>query len=76
MRDVLENNLNLDPDLVEQLIPFTSEYSHNLVTIFDKDDLKDSSFLSQAENLIDQYKKTRNVKKIQKKNLKNSADMV
>ena len=76
MRDVLENNLNLDPDLVEQLIPFTSEYSHNLVTIFDKDDLKDSSFLSQAEDLIDQYKKTRNVKKIQKKNLKNSADMV
>jgi hypothetical protein len=76
MRDVLENNLNLDPDLVEQLIPFTSEYSHNLVTIFDKNDLKDSSFLSQAEDLIDQYKKTRNVKKIQKKNLKNSADMV
>jgi hypothetical protein len=76
MRDVLENNLNLDPDLVEQLIPFTSEYSHNLVTIFDKDDLKDSSFLSPAEDLIDQYKKTRNVKKIQKKNLKNSADMV
>jgi hypothetical protein len=76
MRDVLENNLNLDPDLVEQLIPFTSEYSHNLVTIFDKNDLKDSSFLSQAEDLIDQYKKTRNVKKIQKKNLKNSADIV
>ncbi len=46
MRDVLENNLNLDSDLVEQLIPFTSEYTHNMVTIFDKNDLKDSQHLS------------------------------
>ena len=42
MRDVLENNLDLDSDLVEQLIPFTSEYTHNLVTVFDKNDLKDT----------------------------------
>jgi acyl-homoserine lactone acylase PvdQ len=76
IRDVLENNLNLDPDLVDQLIPFTSEHSHNLVTIFDKNDLKESSFLSEAENLNDLYKKTRDIKKIQKKNLRNATETV
>ena len=69
MRDVLENNLSLDSDLVEQLIPFTSEYSHNLVTIFDENDLKDSSYWSSAEDLLSQYKKTKDVKKIHKQNL-------
>jgi acyl-homoserine lactone acylase PvdQ len=73
MRDVLENNLNLDSDLVEQIIPFTSEYTHNLVTIFDKEDLKDSSYWSTTEDLVDKYKKTKNIKKIQKKNLKNKT---
>ncbi len=53
MRDVLENNLNLDSDLVEQLIPFTSEYTHNLVTIFDENDLKESPHWSPTEDLID-----------------------
>jgi len=76
MRDVLENNLNLDSDLVEQLVPFTSEYTHNLVTIFDKNDLKDSKHLSQTEDLIDKYKKTKSIKKIQKKNLKNASQKV
>jgi len=52
IRDVLENNLNLDSDLVEQLIPFTSEYTHNLVTIFDDNDLKDLPLYSPAEDIL------------------------
>ncbi len=61
MRDALENNLNLEHDLVEQLIPFTSEYTHNLVTIFDDEDLKEQSYWSPTKDLLSEYKKTKKV---------------
>jgi hypothetical protein len=38
MRDVLEKS-GLE-DLVEEIFPFTAEFSHNLVTILDKEDIK------------------------------------
>ncbi len=61
MRDVLENNLELDPNLAEQLIPFTADYTHNLVTIFDKDDLVDSQHWNHAETISEVYKKTKKI---------------
>jgi len=61
MRDVLENNLELDPDLAEQLIPFTADYTHNLVTIFDKDDLVDTHHWNHAETISEVYKKTKKI---------------
>ncbi len=49
--------MNLNPELkamVEELVPFTSEFSHNLVTIMNEDDAKAHGFWSE-ESLLDKY---------------------
>jgi len=52
LRDVLERE-GLE-DLVEELFPFTAEYSHNLVTIMDPEDLKGTPLWSE-ETLTKKY---------------------
>ncbi len=39
-------------DMVEEIFPFTSEYSHNLVTIIDPEDLQGTKFWSD-ETLLE-----------------------
>lgn len=38
-------------DLVDDLVPFKSTHAHNLVTILNDDDLKDSGFYSDVSIL-------------------------
>jgi penicillin amidase len=63
LRDVLERS-GLG-DMVEEIFPFTAEYSHNLVTIMDLDDVKGTQHFS-SETLIEQYYKSQG-KKYEKK---------
>lgn len=55
LRDVLEHS-GLE-DMVEEIFPFTAEYSHKLVTIMDLDDVKGTQHFS-PETLIEQYYKS------------------
>lgn len=41
-------------DMVEEIFPYTAEFSHNLVTIIDDEDLKGTKFWSD-ETLMQQY---------------------
>ena len=43
-------------DMVEEIFPFTAEFSHNMVTIIDAEDLKNTSTWSD-ETLVEQYKR-------------------
>ncbi len=52
MRDVLEKS-GLG-DLVEEIFPFTAEFSHNLVTILDKEDIKGTQHWSD-QSLVERY---------------------
>jgi acyl-homoserine lactone acylase PvdQ len=54
LRDVLEKS-GLE-DMVEEIFPFTAEYSHNLVTIIDPEDIKGTKFWSD-ETLVQKYHK-------------------
>lgn len=55
MRESLEEAGLLD--LVEEIIPFTAEYSHNMVTIIDEADIKGTRFWSD-ESLMSRYYKS------------------
>lgn len=44
MREMLEES-GLG-DMVEELFPYTAEFSHNLVTVIDPEDIKGTSFWS------------------------------
>jgi Penicillin amidase len=55
LRDVLEQ-AGLS-DMVEEIFPFTAEYSHNLVTIIDAEDIQGTRFWSD-ETLMAQYHKS------------------
>ena len=52
MRDVLDKS-GLG-DLVEEIFPFTAEFSHNLVTIIDAEDIKDTHHWSD-KSLVERY---------------------
>jgi hypothetical protein len=52
MRDVLEKS-GLE-DLVEEIFPFTAEFSHNLVTIVDPEDIKGTQHWSE-QSLVERY---------------------
>jgi hypothetical protein len=52
MRDFLEKS-GLG-DLVEEIFPFTAEFSHNLVTIMDPEDIKGTHHWSE-KTLIESY---------------------
>ncbi len=52
MRDVLEKS-GLG-DLVEEIFPFTAEFSHNLVTILDKEDIMGTHHWSD-QSLVERY---------------------
>ena len=56
LREVLESS-GLE-DMVEEIFPFTAEFSHNLVTIMDAEDIKGTRFWSD-ESLVDKYYKSR-----------------
>lgn len=47
--------------MVEELFPFTSEYSHNLVTIVDPEDIKGTQFWSDT-NIVERYYSERGLK--------------
>jgi hypothetical protein len=63
LRDVLEKE-GLE-DMVEELFPFTAEYSHNLVTIMDPEDLKNTAHWSN-ETLIERYYKSKGKKYVRR----------
>ena len=42
-------------DMVEQIVPFSSEFSHNLKPILDDDDMKQQGLYSE-ETLLERYK--------------------
>jgi hypothetical protein len=48
-------------DMVEEIFPFTAEYSHKLVTIIDPEDIKDTEHWSD-ETLVEHYYRTRGLK--------------
>lgn len=52
LREVLET-AGLE-DLVEEIFPFTAEFSHNMVTIIDQEDIKGTKFWSD-QSLTDRY---------------------
>lgn len=43
--------------MIEEIFPFTAEFSHNLVTIIDSEDIKGTKFWSD-ENLFERYYKS------------------
>ena len=47
--------------MVEEIFPFTAEFSHNLVTILDQDDIKGTQFWSD-ETLMEKYYKSQGKK--------------
>jgi hypothetical protein len=49
-------------DIVEEIFPFTAEFSHNLVTIIDPEDIKDTELWSD-ETLVDNYYRSRGLKR-------------
>ncbi len=63
LRDVLEKE-GLE-DMVEELFPFTAEYSHNLVTIIDPEDLKGTPQWSE-ETLVERYYKSKGKKYVRR----------
>lgn len=42
-------------DLVEEIAPFTSEFSHNLTTVLDADDMKQDGLFNEVP-LLERYK--------------------
>ena len=64
LREVLEH-AGLE-DMIEEIFPFTAEFSHNLVTIIDPEDIKDTKFWSD-QTLTDRYYASRGLTKVPKK---------
>jgi hypothetical protein len=42
-------------DIVDEIVPFSNEFSHNMVTILDDDDMKQQGLYSD-ETLMSRYK--------------------
>ena len=42
-------------DLVEEIVPFSKEFSHNLTTVLDDQDMKQAGLYS-SKTLMDRYK--------------------
>jgi hypothetical protein len=54
-------------DMVEEIFPFTAEYAHNLVTIMDAEDLKETALWSD-ETLMERYYKSKGKKFVKRLN--------
>jgi acyl-homoserine lactone acylase PvdQ len=61
-------------DMVEEIFPFTAEFSHNLVTIIDAEDLVNSPFWSN-ETLVERYTKAKEETKKANFRLEGSMNM-
>ena len=60
MREMLiESGLE---DMVEEIFPYTAEYSHNLVTIIDEEDLKGTKLWSEENTLTDLHYMSKGLK--------------
>lgn len=57
MRDIFANLEDGElKDLVEEIVPFSKEHSHNLKTVLDDDDMKSVGLYSEVP-LMERYKK-------------------
>ena len=63
LRDFLEKE-GLE-DMVEEIFPFTAEFSHNLVTILDTEDVKNTAHWSE-ETLVERYYKSKGKKYVRR----------
>lgn len=54
MREFVMNLNDELKSMVEELVPFTSEFSHKLVTIMNEDDAKAHGIWSE-ESILDKY---------------------
>jgi len=54
MREFVSNLNDELKSMMEELVPFTSEYTHNLITLMTEDDAIQSGFYSE-ESLLDKY---------------------
>ena len=63
-------------DLVEEILPFSAEYMHNLVTVLDEDDIKGTKHWSPDESITEKYYKSKGKKYVRKlsKKEKEEAD--
>lgn len=57
-QDLIRNYIGTEASelksMIDELVPFTSEYTNNLVTIMNEDDAKDAGWWSD-ESLLDKY---------------------